>query len=157
MIEQGKAQKAKAKCEERTTVIEKKRDLDDRLLEYGARIIRLVESLPNTVVGRRVADQLLRSGTSVGANYEEAQGAESKDDFVHKLQIALKELRESNYWLRLLVKSGKISAAQMTGLLDESNQLRAILSKSVATAKGKAKEDEQERCEGREGGDRKGI
>jgi len=127
-------------------MIEKKRDLDDRLLEYGARIIRLVESLPNTVVGRRVADQLLRSGTSVGANYEEAQGAESKDDFAHKLQIALKELRESNYWLRLLVKSGKISAAQMTSLLDESNQLRAILSKSVAAAKGKAKGNAQGKC-----------
>jgi four helix bundle protein len=137
----GKAQKAKGKSKERTTMIEKRRDLGQRLLEYGARIIRLVESLPNTVVGRRVADQLLRSGTSAGANYEEAQGAESKDDFVHKLQIALKELRESNYWLRLLVKSGKISAERMKDLLDESNQLRAILSKSVATAKGKAKEN----------------
>jgi len=119
---------------------EKRRDLGERLLEYGARIIRLVEALPNTVVGRRVGDQLLRSGTSVGANYEEAQGAESRDDFVHKLQIALKELRESNYWLRLLVKSGKISAQRMNDLLDESSQLRAMLSKSVATAKGKAKE-----------------
>ena len=127
-------------------MIEKRRDLGDRLLGYGARIIRLVESLPNTVVGRRVADQLLRSGTSVGANYEEAQGAESKDDFVHKLQIALKELRESNYWLRLLVKSGKISAAQMDDLLDESNQLRATLSKSVATVKGKAREEAQGKC-----------
>ena len=127
-------------------MIEKRRDLGDRLLGYGARIIRLVESLPNTVVGRRVADRLLRSGTSVGANYEEAQGAESKDDFVHKLQIALKELRESNYWLRLLVKSGKISAAQMNDLLDESNQLRAILSKSVATVKGKAREEAQGKC-----------
>jgi len=75
-------------------MIEKRRDLGERLLEYGARIIKLVESLPNTVVGRRVGDQLLRSGTSAGANYEEAQGAESKDDFIHKLQIALKELRE---------------------------------------------------------------
>jgi four helix bundle protein len=121
-------------------MIEKRRDLDERLLEYGARITRLVESLPNTVVGRRVADQLLRSGTSVGANYEEAQGAEPKDDFVHKLQISLKELRDSNYWLRLLVKSGKISARRMNDLLDESSQLRAILSKSVATAKGKAKQ-----------------
>ena len=119
---------------------EKRRDLGERLLEYGARIIRLVEALPNTVVGRRVGDQLLRSGTSVGANYEEAQGAESRDDFVHKLQIALKELRESNYWLRLLVKSGKISAQRMNDLLDESSQLRAMRSKSVATAKGKAKE-----------------
>jgi four helix bundle protein len=116
------------------------RDLAERLLEYGARIIRLVESLPNTLVGRRVADQLLRSGTSAGANYEEAKGAESKEDFIHKLQIALKEMRESNYWLRLLHKSGKISANRIAGLLDESNQLRAILSKSVATAKGRGKE-----------------
>ena len=127
-------------------MIEKRRDLGDRLLGYGARIIRLVESLPNTVVGRRVGDQLLRSSTSAGANYEEARGAESKEDFVHKLQISLKELRESNYWLRLLVKSDKISAAQMTGLLDESNQLRAFLSKSVATAKGKTKENAQGKC-----------
>ncbi len=127
-------------------MIGKRRDLDERVLQYGARIIRLVESLPNTVVGRRIADQLLRSGTSVGANYEEAQGAESKDDFVHKLQIALKELRESNYWLRLLVKSGKIPARRMNALLDESSQLRAILSKSVATAKGKAKQGVHRQC-----------
>ena len=120
-------------------MIRARRDLGERLLEYGARIIKLVESLPNTLVGRRVGDQLLRSGTSAGANYEEARAAESKVDFVHKLQIALKELRESNYWLRLLVKSGKISAERMEDLLDESNQLRAMLSKSVATAKGKAK------------------
>lgn len=115
------------------------RDIGERLLEYGARIIKLVEALPNTLVGRRVADQLLRSGTSVGANYEEARAAESKEDFVHKLQIALKELRESNYWLRLLLKSGKISPTRMSNLLDESNQLRAILSKAVATVKGRSK------------------
>ena len=114
-------------------------DLGERLLDYGARIIKLVESLPNTLVGRRVADQLLRSGTSAGANYEEARGAESRDDFAHKLQIALKELRESGYGLRLLVRSCKISAERMKDLIDESNQLRAMLSKSVATAKGKAK------------------
>ena len=78
-----------------------KRDLDERLLVYGATIIKLVESLPSTITGRRIGDQLLRSGTSVGANFEEAQGAEPKNDFAHKLQIALKEGRESNYWLRL--------------------------------------------------------
>jgi len=132
-------QNANGKTARRTSEIQERHDLDERLLEYAARLIKLVESLPNTLVGRRVADQLLRSGTSAGANYEEARGAESKDDFVHKLQIALKELRESNYWLRLLVKSGKMSAERMAGLLDESNQLRAILSKSVATAKGKAR------------------
>jgi four helix bundle protein len=131
-------QNAKGKITERKTMIN---DLGERLLEYGARLIKLVESLPNTLVGRHVANQLLRSGTSVGANYEEACGAESKVDFAHKLQIALKELRESNYWLRLLVKSGKIPEARIADLLDESKQLRAILSKSVATAKGKAKEN----------------
>jgi four helix bundle protein len=120
-------------------MIREKRYLEERLLEYGARVIKVVESLPSTLVGRRVGDQLLRSGTSAGANYEEAKGAESKEDFVHKLQIALKELRESNYWLRLLVRSGRISAERMGNLLDESDQLRAMLSKSVATAKGKAK------------------
>lgn len=77
--------------------VEDPRNLNYRLLEYGARVIKLVEFLPKTLVGRRIGDQLLRSGTSAGANYEEAQGAESKDVFVHKRQIALKELRESNY------------------------------------------------------------
>lgn len=115
--------------------------LDERLLEYGARIIGLVESLPKTLVGRRIGDQLLRSGTSAGANYEEARAAESRDDFIHKLQIALKELRESNYWLRLLIRSGKVTSERMGSLLDESNQLRAMLSKAVATAKGKAKQN----------------
>jgi four helix bundle protein len=122
-------------------VIAEKRDLAERLLEYAARIIKLVKSLPNTLVGRRLGDQSLRSATSAGANYEEARGAESKVDFAHKLQVALKEMRESNYWLRLLVMSGEVSAKRMAGLLEESNQLRAILSKSVATTKGTSKED----------------
>ncbi|MGA3164564.1 MAG: four helix bundle protein [Terriglobia bacterium] len=115
------------------------RKIGERLLDYSARVIKLVDALPTTLVGRRIADQLLRSATSVGANYEEAQGAESKEDFTHKLQIALKELRESGYWLRLLVRSGKIPIKKMDALIDESNQLRAMLSKAAATAKGKAK------------------
>ena len=119
--------------------MEERRDLGERLLEYAARIVRVAESLPKTLVGRRIADQLLRSGTSVGANYEEAQGAESREDFIHKLQIALKELRESNCWLPLLIKGGKVSTDRLGDLLDESNQLRAMLSKAVATAKGKAR------------------
>jgi len=113
--------------------------IGDRLLDYSARVIKLVDSLPNTLVGRRIADQLLRSAMSAGANYEEAQGAESKYDFTHKLQIALKELRESGYWLELLVRSEKVSIKKLHPLIDESNQLRAMMSKAVATAKGKAK------------------
>ena len=119
-----------------------KRDLDERLLVYGATIIKLIESLPSTIAGRRIGDQLLRSGTSVGANFEEAQGAESKNDFAHKLQIALKELRESNYWLRLLAKTGMLSQETLVVVIGESAQLKAILSKSIATVKGTAKTKE---------------
>ena len=114
-------------------------ELGERILEYAARIIRVVESLPKTLTGRRLGDQLLRSGTSVGANFEEAQAAESKDDFVHKLQVALKELRESKYWLRLLAKAGTLPQQRLAPLVDESNQLVAMLSKAVAKVKGKAK------------------
>ena len=116
-----------------------RRELGERLLEYGVRIIKVVESLPKTLVGRRIGDQLLRCGMLVGANYEEARGAESPDDFVHKLQLGLKELRESNYWLRLLAKAGTLPSKRLASILDESMQLIAILSKAVATAKGKAK------------------
>ncbi|MBI1787302.1 MAG: four helix bundle protein [Acidobacteria bacterium] len=115
------------------------RDLDARFLDYGARVIRLVGALPKTLVGKRIGDQLLRSGTSVGAHYEEAQGAESKEDFVHKLQLALKEMRESHYWLRLLAQSATVAPAKLNTLIDESTQLRSILSKAVATAKRKDK------------------
>jgi four helix bundle protein len=114
-------------------------DLAERLLEYGARIIKLVDALPKNIIGRRIGDQLLRSGTSVGANYEEAHAAESKNDFIHKLQISLKELRESNYWLRLLAKSGILNETQLRDILNESDQLLAILSKAVITAKKKIK------------------
>ncbi len=116
-------------------------DLAERLLKFAVRIVRLVESPPNTVAGRRTGNQLLRSGTSAGANYEEAQGAESKNDFVHKLQIALKEMRETNYWLRVLAGSGVKSEASLKDLLEESAQLKAILSKAVATAKGVARKE----------------
>ena len=114
-------------------------DLSERLLIYAVRIITIVESLPNTIVGRRIGDRLLRSGTSPGANYEEAQGAESHTDFTHKLQISLKEMRESNYWLRVLNRAEILPPNRLEDLIDESNQLKKILSKSVATAKGKAK------------------
>jgi four helix bundle protein len=120
------------------------RDLDERLLEYASRIVKLVEALPSTIAGRRIGDQLLRCGTSAGANYEEAQGAESKNDFVHKLQIALKELRESNYWLRLLARAEIMQPDRLAGLIEESNELKAILSKAVATTKGKAQLKEQD-------------
>lgn len=114
-------------------------DLSQRLLSYAVRVVKMVEALPRTMAGKRIGDQLLRAGTSVGANYEEAQGAESSNDFVHKLQIALKEARESNYWLRVIAGAALLPKDKLADILDESDQLCRILSKAVATAKGTAK------------------
>ena len=80
----------------------KQYDLEERLLDYAAAIIRLIEELPKTRAGNHVAGQLLRSGTSPLPNHGEAQAAESPNDFVHKLRVCLKELRESFRWLRLI-------------------------------------------------------
>src|ERR1041385_5421495 len=81
---------------------EKKYDLEERLLDYAADVIRLVEGLPHTRAGNHVAGQLLRSGTSPLPNHGEAQGAESGADFVHKMSICYQELRETRRWLRLI-------------------------------------------------------
>ena len=110
------------------------RDLGERLLDFAVESIAVVESLPKTLARRRIGDQLLRAATSVGANYQEAQAAESRADFAHKLQIALKEVRETNYWLRLLART-QTNSPRLTNLVDESAQLRAILSKAVVTVK----------------------
>ena len=75
-------------------------DLSERFLTFAARIIRLVDALPQTVIGKHIYGQVIRSGTSAGANYEEARAAESNSDFAHKMSLALKELRETKYWLR---------------------------------------------------------
>jgi four helix bundle protein len=77
--------------------------LSERLLDFGVEIIRMVEKIRSNYAGRQIIGQLIRSSTSAGANYEEACGAESRSDFVHKLQIVLKELRESLYWLQLIL------------------------------------------------------
>jgi four helix bundle protein len=77
-------------------------DLEERLLEYSVRIIGIVEQLPNTRTGNHVAGQLLRSGTSPYPNHGEAQASESPRDFIHKLRISLKELRETQRWIKLI-------------------------------------------------------
>jgi len=79
-------------------------DLQDRLVDYAVRIIRLSNALPETKAGKHISSQILRSGTSPAPNYGEAQRAESKADFVHKLKIALKELRETEVWLKIIAK-----------------------------------------------------
>ena len=112
-------------------------DISDRLLEFAVRIIQLVDALPNTPVGRHIGGQVLGSGTSPGANYEEARGAESKADFVHKLGIVLKELSETRYWLKVLIKSKLIPLKRIQGVFSESDELCKIIGQSVITVKKK--------------------
>lgn len=101
--------------------------------------IKLITKLNKTGVGRHIGDQLMRSATSSGANYEEACSAESRADFVHKMQIVLKELRKSLYWLKLLERSKLIPSEDLQPLLSEANELVKIVAKSVITAKSKGK------------------
>jgi four helix bundle protein len=108
---------------------------DDRYLAFGAGILNLVSRMPTTAVCRHIADQLFRSGTSIGANLQEGRAAESRADFIHKFQVALKEMRETGYWLALLEKSGLVDRAVLQTLLAEAQELTAILAKSVITAK----------------------
>lgn len=110
-------------------------NLEERLLEYSVRIIRVVEAMPSSRTGRHISDQLLRSGTSPYGHHGEAEGAESRDDFVHKLKVCYKELRESRRWLRLVHRVPLVKApASLHDLLDESDQLIRIFAASLRTA-----------------------
>ena len=110
-------------------------DLEERLLQFSVRIIRLTEALPSTRAGNHVASQLLRSGTSPYPNHGEAQAAESPRDFVHKLPIYLKELRESQRWLELVHRVPLVKAPdQVIKLLAECDELIRIFVASIRTA-----------------------
>ena len=110
-------------------------DLEERLLEYAARIIRVAEQIGATRAGRHVADQLLRSGTAPLPNHGEAQAAESPADFVHKLKVGLKELRETYRWLRLVQTVPLVKKPEgIAPLLSETDELIAIFVTSIQTA-----------------------
>lgn len=110
-------------------------ELSERLWNFAARIGRIVDALPDTRLGRHVAGQLVRCGTSTPPNYDESGAVESRADFVHKLSIALKELHESRGWLKFIVIAQLQPQAKMGVLIDEAEQLCKILGKSVVTAK----------------------
>ena len=111
-------------------------DLQERFIEFAVRVIKLCESLPATFAGRHIASQLIRSGTSVAPNYGESLGAESRADFIHKMGIALKEMRESHVWLRIIEKAGLLEKTEkLPPLLKEAEELISILFASITTAK----------------------
>jgi four helix bundle protein len=112
-----------------------KEQLSDRLLDFAARTGKVIDAIPETRLGRHIASQMVRCGTSPAPNYEEACAAESRRDFVHKLAIVLKELRESRVWIRLIVKASLLGEGKMADLEDEATQLCNIIAKSIVTAK----------------------
>jgi four helix bundle protein len=106
-----------------------------RLISYAVKVGQLVEEVPETRMGRHIAGQLLRCGTSPAPNYAEACAAESPDDFVHKLRIALKELREAETWLEMIVSAGLMPKDRLHSVVDECQQLARILAASIITTR----------------------
>ena len=111
-------------------------DLENRLVDFAVRIIRISEALPKSGAGRHLGGQVLRSGTAPAALYGEAQGAESRADFIHKLRSGLKELRETKIWLAMIERAELIRpASKLQAIHTEADQLVAIFVSSIKTAK----------------------
>ena len=109
-------------------------DLEDRLVDFAVRVIGVVEALPDTKAGRHIAGQLVRAGTSPAANYGEAQSAESRNDFLHKMKVCLKELRETMIWLKMIERKPMCPPERLVQILTECNELIAIFVTSIKTA-----------------------
>ncbi len=108
-------------------------DIQERLIDFAVRIIKLTANLPETQAGRHIGGQLLRSGTSPAPNYAEARGAESAKDFVHKLKITLKELNETQVWLKIIAQSHLLPKARLTEITNECRELSRIINASIKT------------------------
>ena len=111
-------------------------ELENRLIDFAVRIIKLSANLPKTPAGKHIAGQILRSGTSPAPNYGEARGAESNADFVHKLGIVLKELNETSIWLRVIERSQLLKGELLVEIIGENRELSKIFTSSLKTAKG---------------------
>ncbi len=117
--------------------------LKERTQNLALRIIKLVESLPNTQTARIVGKQLLRCGTSVGANYRAACRGRSRADFISKLGIVEEEADEAIYWIEILIKSDLVKQSKVENLLDETRQILAIVISSINTARGGKREEKE--------------
>jgi four helix bundle protein len=114
-------------------------DLKQRTRAFALRIVRLVEALPNNRTADVIGKQLLRCGTSVGANYRASCRAKSSADFIARMGIVEEEADETIYWIELLVETGLVKEGRVSDLLDEANQLLAIIVSSIRTARGSKK------------------
>jgi four helix bundle protein len=109
-------------------------DIQEKLIDFAVQIIQLTSKLPKTPAGKHVAGQILRSGTSSAPNYAEARAAESSNDFVHKLKVALKELNETKVWLEIIRQSEMISVDECVGIKNACDEHCRIRGASVRTA-----------------------
>jgi len=109
--------------------------LEERLIAFAVRVIRLADALPDTPAGKHISRQILRSGTSPAPNYAEARGAESNADFVHKLKISIKELNETSVWLRMAYQAELLAPSRIEDLLNENQQLCRILNATIKSSK----------------------
>ena len=109
--------------------------LEERMIEFAARIIAFTTDLDKSLAGRHIAQQILRSGTAAAPNYAEARGAESRADFIHKLGIVQKELNETSVWLRILYRVNPGKDDRQVALLQENVELARIIAASIKTAK----------------------
>ncbi|MDA0323209.1 MAG: four helix bundle protein [Verrucomicrobia bacterium] len=117
---------------------DKRYDLESRLIDFAVQIIDVVEEIPSSRAGNHIAGQLVRSGTSPAPNYAESQSAESRRDFIHKLKIAFKELRETKVWLEIVLrKSFYQTRSPVTDASRECDELIRIFGKSISTAEAK--------------------
>ncbi len=115
---------------------EQRFDLEERLIDFCVQVIDLAEALPHTRVGNHIAGQLIRCGTSPAPNYAEAQSAESRNDFIHKMKLVLKELREVRVWLLIIQRKALVKIPEkVSTILPECNELISIFVASVKTAK----------------------
>lgn len=113
----------------------KGRDICERTFEFATRIVKLADVLARrSRVGEKVASQIIGSGTSIGANVEEAQAAESKADFIHKYRVALKEARETKYWLRLIVGANLIAERSVAELRTEADEISRVIAQILINA-----------------------
>ena len=113
-------------------------DIEERLIKFAVRIVKLCDQLPRTQAGRHVAGQLLRSGTAPAAHYAEARGAESTNDFIHKLKICLKELNEARTWLKITAGSEMLPETRLANIADECDELCRIINASIKTTLAKS-------------------
>lgn len=115
---------------------EERGKLRERLLTFAAQVISIARTIRSDFVDFHISKQLVSCATSAGANYQEACGAESRADFIHKLQISLKELNESYYWLQLIARTSKShSFDNLASIIQENKELSAIMARSILTAK----------------------